>query len=518
MRLLNMRLLNSSSRRLELFHHRPPPYAIVSHRWGDESEEVLFTDIGDQARTESKGKGCEKIRRSCAQAMRDGLDYVWLDTCCIDKSNSSELVMAINLMYEWYEKSEVCYACLHDVSDPSKFTESDWFSRGWTLQELIAPKRLKFFTKDWTLIGSREDLIDPIAERTGISHEILRSGKIPPEVTISQKMVWTAQRETTMAEDRAYSLLGIFGVSMVPIYGVGDAAFEDLQYRIIAKYADQTLFAWFHTVTHTEDVDAADKAPHPVTNPAPHPAPVSLEDDIGTPSLNTTGLLASSPFQYLKSYEICEYDFRKNYVNCIRDKSYRSYISISDNLVHICVPVKHIGGKIWKAVLRCSLEPPDGDQIQRPLVIYMEEIQPWKYRRLHLPRNEEGEVGDDQTNVVKDVPGSLERLSDAEAHLEGYALREIHVVGRLAASSFDDPPRPPPDDSDPLAELTEAGVSVDDIRSNFPHDLTGYVTRSNKFPFASGSYGDIYRGKFNLRGNSTDVRHSFLTMETLSSH
>ncbi|KAF8137194.1 heterokaryon incompatibility protein-domain-containing protein, partial [Boletus edulis] len=239
-----MRLLNSRSQQLELLYRDPPRYAIVSHRWGDESEEALFTDIGDQVRTQSKGKGYEKIQGSCAQARQDGLGYVWLDTCCIDRSSSSELSEAINSMYKWYNESAVCYAYLHDVSDPSRFTESDWFTRGWTLQELIAPKRLKFFTKDWTLIGTREALIDPIAERTGISHEILRSSRIPPEVTISQKMVWARERETSKVEDRAYSLLGILGVNMVPVYGIDNGAFEDLQHRIIAKCADQTLFAW----------------------------------------------------------------------------------------------------------------------------------------------------------------------------------------------------------------------------------------------------------------------------------
>ena len=456
-----MHLLNSSSRQLELFHNDPPRYAIVSHRWGDESEEVLFTDIGDQARSESKGKGYEKIRGSCAQATQDGLKYVWLDTCCIDRNNSTELGEAINAMYRWYRRSEFCYAYLHDVSDPSKFIESDWFSRGWTLQELIAPRHLKFFTKDWTLIGSREELIGPIAERTGISPEILRSGKIPPEVSIAQKMVWAARRETTKVEDRAYSLLGVLDVSMVPIYGIEDAAFEDLQHRIIAKSADQTLFAWYHTVTQPENVETADADPHPtpdpVLEPAPNPVPESPEDDTSTPSLNTTGLLAPSPSQYLKSYEISEDDFRKNYVDRIRDQSYRPYFSISNNLVHIPLPVKHMEGKIWKAVLRCSLEPPGPDQIQRPLVIYLEEIQPWQYRRVHLPRNEEeAEVGDDETNDRDDVPGSLERLSDAESQLEGYSLRDIYVVGRHKEGSPDDEARPPPDDPDAFHELTEA--------------------------------------------------------------
>ena len=449
-----MRLLNSKSRQLELLHRHPPRYAIVSHRWGDESEEVLFTDIGDQERTQSKGRGYEKILGSCAQAVQDGHDYVWLDTCCIDKSSSTELDEAINSMYKWYRDSEVCYAHLHDVSDPSKFIESDWFTRGWTLQELIAPKCLKFYTKDWTFIGTREELIDRIAERTGISPEILRSRKIPREVTISQKMVWAAQRETTKVEDRAYSLLGILEVHMNTIYGIEDGAFEELQHKIIAKYADQTLFAWCpdQTVTQPEDVEMENAAPDPVPDPVPDPAPDSVEDEPSAPSPNTTGLLASSPSQFRKSYEISEDDFRKNYVDGIRAQYYRSHFFLSNNLVHITAPIKHVEGKIWKAVLRCSFDPPGGDQIQRPLVIYLEETQPWKYYRIHLPRNEEGGEDDDETNEGMGVPGSLERLSDAESRLEGYVLQDIDVISRHGESS----PDSQSDDQDVVPVPTEA--------------------------------------------------------------
>ncbi|KAG6379955.1 hypothetical protein JVT61DRAFT_10522 [Boletus reticuloceps] len=283
-------------------------------------------------------------------------------------------------------------------------------------------------------------------------------------------MVWARERQTSRVEDRAYSLLGILGVNMVTVYGIDNGAFEDLQHRIIAKYADQTLFAWYHTVTQSDDFEMVDAdttpepAPIPTPEPAPEPAPEAApaqasepateaaESDARTPSRNTTGLLASSSSQYLKSYEISEADFRKNYVDGIRDHSYRSHFYITNNLVHISVPVKHVEGRIWKAILRCSLEPPDGNEIQRPLVIYLEEIVPWKYVRIHLPCNvEEGEVeDDDQTSSTMDVPGSLERLNDAELRLEGYVLRDIDVVGQHGESDSDGQPRPPPDDPDAL--------------------------------------------------------------------
>ena len=466
-----MRLLNSRSKQLELSHpDHPPPYAVVSHRWGDESEEVLFGDIGDLDGAQAKGKGLgyEKILGSCAQALQDGFNYIWLDTCCIDKSNSTEVNEAINSMYKWYKESEVCYAYLHDVIDPSEFTESSWFTRGWTLQELIAPKLLKFFTKDWKLIGTREELIDHIAERTGISHQVLRSNKIPPEVTISQKMLWAAQRQTAKVEDRAYSLLGIFDINVEgPVYGIDDGAFENLQHRIIEKYNDQTLFAWYHTAPQLHDVEMAK------VDPASEPALV--QGDTSPPSPSTTGLLAFSSSRYLKSYEISEVDFRRNYVNGISDGSYRLHLSTSSNLVHISVPMKHMEGKIWKAVLRCSLEPPDEDEIQRPLVIYLKENQPSLYFRLHLPRNKEGE-DDDQTYEVKDIPGSLERLSDAESCLEGYVLRDIHVVGRYGESSPDD----------------QRGQPHGDRRIS--GDLRACITRDGKFPVAAGGHADIYKG------------------------
>src|SRR5256714_4011235 len=132
-----------------------PRYAILSHTWGD--DEVLFQDMqGDRSVAKSKS-GYKKIKNSCARAARDGFDYIWIDTCCIDKSSSAELSEAINSMYRWYHQAEVCYAYLADVPSEafknvtdyvdSEFSESRWFTRGWTLQELIAPSTVIFLNK-----------------------------------------------------------------------------------------------------------------------------------------------------------------------------------------------------------------------------------------------------------------------------------------------------------------------------------------------------------------------------------
>jgi hypothetical protein len=113
-----------------------PRYAILSHRWRE--EEVLFADMdGDQSVAEAK-MGYEKLEACCKVALRNGFQYVWCDTCCIDKSSSAELSEAINSMYEYYAKSGLCIAYLDDVEDGplngSSFARAVWFSRGWTLQ------------------------------------------------------------------------------------------------------------------------------------------------------------------------------------------------------------------------------------------------------------------------------------------------------------------------------------------------------------------------------------------------
>src|SRR5262249_8258217 len=149
-----MRLLNTTTLKLETFVCKETPnYAILSHTWAD--DEILFEDVWESGWRHRisvrRKKGFSKVRDSCAQARRDGYGYIWIDTCCIDKSSSSELSEAINSMFKWYRNAKVCYAYLVDVqaADPASFEKSRWFTRGWTLQELIAPKRLIFFDGRW---------------------------------------------------------------------------------------------------------------------------------------------------------------------------------------------------------------------------------------------------------------------------------------------------------------------------------------------------------------------------------
>ncbi|KAF1933118.1 uncharacterized protein M421DRAFT_24692, partial [Didymella exigua CBS 183.55] len=249
-----MRLLYSASDgRLswtdDLLGDQIPPYAILSHTW--DGQEVVYKDlqnhkdIGDvDARL--KG-GYQKIFFCAAQAKCDGLDYFWVDTCCIDKSNNTELSKAINSMFRWYQNARRCYVFLSDVenntlegdSEPA-FMQSRWFTRGWTLQELLAPHSVEFFSKEGARLGDKESLKHLIHEATGIPIEAL-SGSDLSEFDVAKRFSWATDRHTTEEEDGAYCLFGIFGVHLPLIYGEGrENALERLRSAAILKHKDRS--------------------------------------------------------------------------------------------------------------------------------------------------------------------------------------------------------------------------------------------------------------------------------------
>ncbi|KAL7919399.1 hypothetical protein ACQKWADRAFT_322996 [Trichoderma austrokoningii] len=248
-----MRLINASTFAIEEFSDFcVPRYAILSHTWGPDSEEISFRDV-EEGNIEKPGTGALKFQGCCRQAVKDGLDYAWIDTCCIDKTNLVELSEAINSMFRWYQQAAVCYAFLSDVPSNdspqekgSMFQKSRWFQRGWTLQELVAPKILRFYgpitsagtsntnmAQEWHLLGTKGSMSTTIASVTGI----------PPSV--AQRMSWAAHRETNRKEDLAYCLLGIFNITMPMIYGEGgDQAFFRLQEQIMKVIKDDSILAW----------------------------------------------------------------------------------------------------------------------------------------------------------------------------------------------------------------------------------------------------------------------------------
>jgi hypothetical protein len=243
-----MRLLNSRTLKLEeFFDEWDLEYAILSHRW--QGEEVTLQEM--QSGTATRKKGYAKIKQCCDLALKNGLGYAWVDTCCIDKTSSAELSESINSMYRWYENSAVCYAYLSDVnctstSDDQSFANSKWFTRGWTLQELIAPSKVEFYNSAWQILGDREILMDEVSLITGIDQELFRS-RFLSDYSIAMRMSWASKRTTTRVEDMAYCLLGLFDVNMPMLYGEGERAFTRLQEEIMKNSDDQSLFAWGHS-------------------------------------------------------------------------------------------------------------------------------------------------------------------------------------------------------------------------------------------------------------------------------
>lgn len=214
-----------------------------------------------------------KVRSACAIAHADGYRYIWIDSCCIDKTSSAELSEAINSMFEWYRRAGVCYAHLADVGrddDPvahsSAFRRSKWHTRGWTLQELIAPDSLVFLAQDWEPLGTKHSLAGIVETVTGVDARVLNEPDAVHAVSVARRMWWASRRRTTRVEDEAYALMGIFGVHIPAIYGEGRGAFTRLQGEIVQRVPDQSIFAWGESVggEHT-----ARKAVQPLLAPAP---------------------------------------------------------------------------------------------------------------------------------------------------------------------------------------------------------------------------------------------------------
>ncbi|KAL7951889.1 heterokaryon incompatibility domain-containing protein [Trichoderma barbatum] len=250
-----MRLLNTKTYSItDFFDANVPRYAILSHTWGQ--GEVTYQDIVQSIDArQKKPQGFAKMEGACALAYSEGFEYIWIDTCCIDKTSSAELSEAINSMYAWYRESSTCYAYLVDVQhverpdsetrffDEADFRASRWFTRGWTLQELIAPLEVVFYSGDWKYLGRKSLHKDVISRITGIDMSIL-AGADPSLIAVARKMSWASRRTTTRIEDGAYCLMGLFSVSMPLIYGEGKKAFLRLQEEIIKTVDDQSIFAW----------------------------------------------------------------------------------------------------------------------------------------------------------------------------------------------------------------------------------------------------------------------------------
>ena len=302
-----MRLLRTESFELETFYGSDvPKYAILSHTWGREQDEVSFQELHNPGVVSRPGY--RKIKKSCELAEAYDCPYVWIDTCCIDKTNPTELSEAINSMFRWYKGAAVCFVYLADVlQNPNvagtqhvhkktDITNSRWFTRGWTLQELLAPKNLRFYDRRWSLLGSSVQYDQQIEAATGISHWDFEN---LDQVCVGVKMSWLSQRHTTRVEDMAYCMLGIFEINLPLIYGEGEKAFVRLQREIFLTNPDETLFAW-----QDEDVAYAGLlAPYPSCFRSSGRVGTSDEMDRRDPPLQLTNQGISLKIQDFRHHE-----------------------------------------------------------------------------------------------------------------------------------------------------------------------------------------------------------------------
>ncbi|KAF2489671.1 hypothetical protein BU16DRAFT_585902 [Lophium mytilinum] len=226
-----------------------------------------------------KRRGFAKIKGFCDLASASNCRYGWVDTCCINKGNSSELTEAINSMYLWYSCSALCVVYLEDIPQ-KQFSDSEWFDRGWTLQELIAPKAVSFFDHEWNPMGSKTELLVELSRKTKIPKDVLSHTAALSSCSVAQRMSWAAKRKTKRIEDRAYSLMGLFNVNMPMIYGEREKAFLRLQQHIIQQTKDESIFAW--------TMEPGDASPRYSSLYAPSPS-VYLDSSYVTPTLGSQG-------------------------------------------------------------------------------------------------------------------------------------------------------------------------------------------------------------------------------------
>lgn len=295
-----MWLLSTDSARLRSFNgpeHVPGGYAILSHVW-DEKEDsyqklqaasLCYHTIGETPRDHVS----TKLRMFCILAEKHGHHWAWADTSCINKESSAELTEGINSMFRYYTCAQVCYVYLKDVpqgddvwDEDSSFRRSRWHTRGWTLQELIAPELVVFLSMDWEVIGTKAELAPLISQITQIPITVLTFEKDIADLSIAQRMSWAAGRTTTRQEDEAYCLLGIFSITMPTLYGEGRRAFYRLQEEIMKVSSDTSLLVWGREVSMEDLARLPPTAYHPQQN---HDA-LHLSQ--------STYLLAESPFVF----------------------------------------------------------------------------------------------------------------------------------------------------------------------------------------------------------------------------
>ncbi|KAF5338549.1 hypothetical protein D9758_016551 [Tetrapyrgos nigripes] len=446
-----MRLLHTKDFTVKQFFDDIPRYVILSHTW--EQDEVTFQDIQNLDIARSK-TGWRKVENACARARRYCFDWIWIDSCCINKESSAELSEALNSMYQYYEDAAMCYVYLSDVSgeyhpgsEKSNFRDSRWFKRGWTLQELLAPEYVVFLDEGWERIGTRWGLRGVVSAVTGIPVDVFE-GRIVDEYSVAQRMSWAAFRETTRPEDQAYCLLGVFGVSMSPIYGEGGVkAFMRLQQEIIRISDDRSIFAWV-AVPPTKELKP-------------------WEFDRPARNTETRGLLARSPYEFRMSGDV-----QASNVELIGNQS--SY-SFNNNGLHIHLPFnpipsssEHFGEPIFLAHLLCQ-----STRGGSHLTVYLRKTSGHQYVRCHP----------DEIFLTSSPPpmDDVRELTVTERLVTGRRVRASNTSGSISQYEIEllrsawDFHQEKAIGSYVNSRIDEHTVSL--FVDEYPHDAVGYKSR-----------------------------------------
>ena len=350
-----MRLLNVQTFKLHTFYgDKIPSYAILSHTWLQDDEEVTFAHLQTQAPIEwTNLPGARKIKLTCQQAAHHGYSWAWIDTCCIDKSNSSELSEAINSMFRWYKRARECYVYLADIDfdQQDNFLRSRWWTRAWTLQELLAPKCVQFYDKHWRSICTKFDTAELIAKAMDIDIEVLRFPETMRDKSVAQRMSWAARRRATRAEDLAYSLLGIFQINMTMQYGEGMEAFVRMQKGIMRTTDDLSLFAWGFNPATLEEMDSQGKFDtHLTWKPLDHRVSSNYNSEFG--------LFAPHPASFIHCQDI--EIFSQHASDAHAEEQHGSmilYVPMISSESHVVSPrcASFLPSKYWIALLPCGI-------------------------------------------------------------------------------------------------------------------------------------------------------------------
>ncbi|KAF8445020.1 hypothetical protein L210DRAFT_3394323, partial [Boletus edulis BED1] len=229
-------------------------YVMLSHRW--EHGEPLFQTVGHISVYDlEKSPANIKLQTFCSLFGSLGFQWVWSDTCCINKKDNVVLQESLVAMFTWYHGSSLTIVYLRGVlsesQHPGDLQRSSWNTRAWTYQEYVAAENIQFYTEDWKPylgldMSNHKDspaIISEMEPVSGVSAQelaVLRPGLDK----VREKLSLASTRQTTLVEDIAYSLLGIFDAAIPVIYGEGTRAVGRLLEHILTGSRDVTILAW----------------------------------------------------------------------------------------------------------------------------------------------------------------------------------------------------------------------------------------------------------------------------------